>query len=266
MQPGAVALSEIVDQPLGGLRRDVADGHQVQLVQPDFGLGPDALDLAHRQRPDLRSHILFVHHRDAVGLVEFAGHLGDQLVGRDADRAGQAGAREDAALDQPCQHPPAFALAARHVGEIDVDLVDASVLDQRRDLADGGLEGARELAHLVEIDRQHQRLRAQLRRLHHAHGRADAELARRVGGGGDDPAPDVVLEQRKGVGRDLAQGPIGEPLSDDLVDLAPAAADHHRQAFELWVAQQLDRREEGVHVKVGDAADQGHPRILQVAR
>jgi hypothetical protein len=36
---------------------------------------------------------------------------------------------------------------------------------------------------------------------------------------------------------------------------APApAADHHRQALELRVAQQLDGRVERVHVEVGDAA------------
>ena len=29
--------------------------------------------------------------RDAVGVVELAGHLGQQLAGRDADRAAQAG-------------------------------------------------------------------------------------------------------------------------------------------------------------------------------
>jgi hypothetical protein len=39
-------------------------------------------------------------------------------------------------LQQPRQHAPALALAAGHVGEVDVDLVDAAVFHHRRDVQD----------------------------------------------------------------------------------------------------------------------------------
>ena len=110
------------------------------------------------------------------------------------------------------------------------------------------------VAHLVEIHRQHDGLRAQLGGLHHAHGRAHAELPRRIGGGGDDAAADVVLEQREFGDRDETQRARSGSAQQRLVDLAPPAADHHRQALELRVAQQLDRRVKSVHVEVGDAA------------
>jgi hypothetical protein len=113
----------------------------------------------------------------------------------------------------------------------------------------------------VEVHRQLDRLRAQLGGLHQAHGRADAELPRRVGGGGDDAAADVVLQARKRLHRDegarVAAGlRLGRGLEpgEGVVHRAAPAADHHRQALELRVAQQLDGRVERVHVEVGDAA------------
>jgi hypothetical protein len=81
-----------------------------------------------------------------------------------------------------------------------------------------------------------------------------------IGGGGDDAAADVVLQQRKGIGRDARQRPVGVARQQHLVDLAPAAADDHRQALQLRIAQQFDGREERVHVEVGDAAHGGHGR------
>src|SRR5262245_56506701 len=62
------------------------------------------------------------------------------------------------------------------------------------------------------------------------HRGADAELARFVGGRGHDAAARRVA----------------------------ASADDHRLAAELRAAQQLDRREERVHVEVEDAASGGH--------
>jgi hypothetical protein len=80
--------------------------------------------------------------------------------------------------------------------------------------------------------------------LHQAHAAADAEIARRVGGGGDDAAPGIAGQ------RGEAAGAVGQQRG--LV--AAAAADDHRLALELRVAQQFHRGIEGVHVQVGDPA------------
>ena len=170
MHPGAGGLAEMADQESRLLRGQLANGVDGQGRQLFPGLGADAVDLAHVERPDFFLQVGFVNDRDALGLVELAGHLGEQLVGRHADGTGQAGFLENLFLDQARQHPPALALATGHVGEVDVDLVDAAVLHQRGDLGDGALEQPRVFAHLVKIDRQHDGLRAQPGSLHHAHG------------------------------------------------------------------------------------------------
>ena len=95
--------------------------------------------------------------------------------------------------------------------------------------------------------------------------RRAAEGTRRVAGGGDDAAAHVVLQPRKKVDRNVGQvgrrpralGALGVQALAQLVLAPSCAADHHRQALELRVAQPLDRRVERVHVEVGDAAGFG---------
>ena len=143
-----------------------------------------------------------------------------------------------------------------HAGDlrqVDVDLVDAAVLDVRRDLGDRGLEEARIVPVLVEVGRQQHRVGRQQRGLHQAHARMHAEVARRVGGGGDHAAAGVAAQRRE------TQAAVGQAFGL----MAPPAADHHRQPAQLRVAQQLDRRVERVHVEVGDpAALRRHRRIV----
>jgi hypothetical protein len=88
----------------------------------------------------------------------------------------------------------------------------------------------RVLAVLGEVHRQQDGLRAQARRLHQPHGRAHAELPRRVGGGGDHAAAHVVRSSGKkstGIGqigqRPRAFGTLGVQALDQLV-LAPSRA------------------------------------------
>jgi len=133
---------------------------------------------------------------------------------------------------------------ARHVGQVDIDLIDAAVFDFRRDAQHGLLEQPRIVAVGVEVHRQQHRVRRQLGRLHHAHRRADAERPRFVGGGGDDAAADVVAQPGE------AARAVG--LGDRLV-VAPAA-DDDGLAAQLGILQQFHGRVEGVHVQVGDAA------------
>ncbi|MNV93055.1 hypothetical protein D3C71_1877010 [compost metagenome] len=98
------------------------------------------------------------------------------------------------ALQAQCQAAPMVILPAIDMGEIDVHLVHAPVFHLRRNGGDDGLELARKLPVARKIHRQQNRLRTQLGRLHHAHGRAHPKGARLVGGRGDHPAPNIVLE------------------------------------------------------------------------
>ena len=109
--------------------------------------------------------------------------------------------------------------------EIDIDLVDASVLDDRCDLRDHVLEPARVVTVALEISAQQDRLWAALGRLHEPHGRMHAELARRVAGRGHDAATHIIAQAREAHGG-RCDGALGA-----------AAADHHGLADELWVAQ-----------------------------
>ena len=257
-----------------------ANGVDAKALELFIGLGAHAVDLAASQRPDQGLQVGLVHDGDAVGLVELAGHFGDQLVGRHADRAGQARGLKNAFLDQARQHPPTFALATGHVSKVDVDLVHAPVLHDGRDVEDDAFEGAREMPVALKVHRQQEGLRAKLGGFHQAHGRADAKLPRRIGGGGDDAAPGVALDAREKVHRDAVQ-PFGKSLfgpfairvgrlqlAQQVVFFAAAAANDHRQALELRVAQQLAGRVKGVHVEVGDAAHRlskrggGHPASI----
>ena len=209
VQPGAVAFAKVVHQPGQLACGQVADGVDAKALELFIGLGAHAVDLAAGQRPDQGLQVGLVHDGDAVGLVELAGHLGDQLVGGHADRAGQARGVKNAFLDQPGQHAPAFALAAGHVGEVDVDLVHAAVLHDGCDVGDDAFEGARKVSVTVKIHRQQDGLRAELGGFHQPHGRADAKLPGRIGGGGDHAAPGVAFDAREKVDRDAVQ-PLGK--------------------------------------------------------
>ncbi|OIQ64687.1 hypothetical protein GALL_537610 [mine drainage metagenome] len=161
---------------------------------------------------------------------------------------------ENGFLDQAGQHPAAFALAAGDLGEVNVDLIDTPVFNLWRNVGNDALEEAGVVPVLGKIDRQQNRLRTQLGRFHQAHGRADAKLACRIGGGGDDPAPGVIGQAGKVFYRDFAGWPMRVGLLQSLVDSPPGTANDHRQAFELRVAQQLHRGVKGIHVEVGNSA------------
>ena len=77
-------------------------------------------------------------HDQAVGLVEVAGDLGDQLRGADADRAGEAaGHLVDALLELAAQGADRGDRVVGQVGGLEVDerLVERQRLDERADLA-----------------------------------------------------------------------------------------------------------------------------------
>ena len=251
MQPQAVIGAEVLHQPFGLGRGQLADGVHAQGLQPGAGLGADAVDALGRQRPDALRDPTQLQQGQAIGLVQIGAQLGQQLVGRDADRAAQPGGVVHGVLQALAERADTAqrvainrVLRARHLGQVEVDLVDAPVFHHRGDLDHGGLEQARVAAVLVEIRGQQDGIGRQGRGLHQAHGRVHAKGAGRVGGGGDHAAAGVMAEGGK------AQRTIWLRLG--LVAAPPA--DDHRLAGELRVAQQFNGRVEGVHVQVGDPA------------
>ena len=239
-------LPEVLDQECRIGAGDVADRLQAEAGELFRRLRADAVDLARRQRPDAGGDVGVAEQRQSVGLVELGGDLRQQLVGRDADRAGEAGALAHGRLEIQADRATGIVVDSGQVAQVGVDLVDAAILDQRRDLAHRALEQARVLAVLVEVDRQQHRVRREHCRLHHPHRREHAELARLVSAGRDDAAADVVAQRRE-----LARAVGAQPRL-----ARTTAADDHRAAAQLGIAQQLDRRIEGVHVDVGD--EPGH--------
>ena len=148
----------------------LANGADAMGQQLGLGFGAYAIDLAARQRPNLGRYILRLQDGDAIGFVQLAGHLGQQLVGCHANRAGQARGLENAFLDQSCQHPATLALTTRYIGEVDVHLVHTAVFHQRGNLCDEAFELSRVVSVLLKIHGQQNRIGAQLGRFHHAHG------------------------------------------------------------------------------------------------
>jgi len=230
-------LAEVQQRGRGG--GELADGPDAERRELRLGLRPDAVDPPYRQRPDPRLEIAVLDDREPVGLVHVGGELGELLVRRDADRAGQAGRRPDRRLQPAPEHRAAFELDTGDVAEIEVDLVDAAVLHHRGDLDHGGLESARHRTVAIEVGGQEHAIRAELAGAAQCHARTNAEAARRIVGGGDD----------------AAGGRVAGP------------ADGDRPVGKLRSRQQLDRRIEGVHVEVGDAAvGVGQARILETGR
>ena len=101
-----------------------------------------------------------------------------------------------------------------HVRQVDVDLVDAVVLDPRGDRAHRVLEETRVFPVGVEIDRQQHGVGRELRGLHEPHGRMEAERARLVGRGRGHTPSRVVAQRRERAHR-LARDGIRRPTAAD---------------------------------------------------
>ncbi len=129
-------------------------------------------------------------------------------------------------------------------GEIDINFIDAHVLDDGTQMGHGLLEAGRILAVGLEIGWQQDTIGRQPGGLHDAHGGKHAERARRIGGGGDDAAPHVVAHARKLPRAILLQHGL----------LQPAAADDDGFAAQFRILQQFDGGKEGIHVQVGNPA------------
>ena len=197
VQPCAIHFAKVQLQPRQFAGGQFANGLNAMQFEFLICFGAHAIDLAATQGPDGRLQVFFMNDGNAIGLVELAGHFGNQFVGCNAHRAGQASGFKNAFLNQACQHPAAFTLAARHLCEINVNLVYAAVFHERRNFRDDVFEDFRVVPVLIEIHRQQNGLRAEFGGFHQPHGRANAKLPGRIGGRGDNAATGIALNARE---------------------------------------------------------------------
>ena len=236
VQPLAGPCAEVFHQPGRVAGSQLGNGQHAQFLQSFLGLGANAVDAAAGQGPDPRLQILGVDDRDAVRLVQIAGHLGDQLVGRDPDRAAQPGFGLDACLQPRGQRTSAVLLNACHLRQVDEHLVDAPILHHRCFGQDDRLEGLREAAVPIEIGWQQDGLRAQVGAPGQPHARTQPELPGSIGGGGGHASAPVVAQPGEMVrvdGLQCVRSPWAARMA--LVDVGhqflgchSPAADHHR--------------------------------------
>jgi hypothetical protein len=153
-------------------------------------------------------------------LAHLGGDLGDQFVGRHADRAGQAEFVVDALLQAARDSLRVFA----QVADIHESLVNRDLLDQRREIAQALHDLFGHFAVIAAVMRDDQQARAEPQRPAHRHGRTDPKAAGGVGAGGHHAAFVRPAAHREGL---AAQG---------------------------RVVQFFDGAEEGIQVEVQDGA------------
>ena len=151
VQPCAVAFAEGLHEPKGVARGKLAQGVYAAGCKLGIGFWAYAVEFAAGQWPDQCLHIFGLHNADAVGLVKFAGELGQQLIGRYANGASQPRGAKNGLLQQARQRFAVLPLPAWDVGKVDIHLVNATVFHNRRDFGDDGFEAARVLAVALHI-------------------------------------------------------------------------------------------------------------------
>jgi hypothetical protein len=80
-------------------RRELAHGRHAERLEALRGARAHAEDLRDRQRVEDLADLVGADDAEAVGLVEVARELGEELRGRDADRRDEPGLPQDVALD-----------------------------------------------------------------------------------------------------------------------------------------------------------------------
>lgn len=222
-----VRLAEIRDRGRDREHRQGTDGRDAEPPKLGGGLGSDAQELLDVERPDACRYVGFGENGEAVGLAEIRCELGEELVGADADAAGQSGRRLDPLLDRAADIPG----LSRHIRDVDESLVEAHVLERAGEATQFALHPPGGALIEGEVDREKDRLRTQAKRHPQRHCRVDPIFPRLIGGRRDDAA--------------LARVSV--------------AADDDGQPAKVRAAQQLHRHEEGVHVDVKDAS---HRRVV----
>ncbi len=227
MLGGAAKLSR---QAVEAHRPQVGDGADAQAAHLYQSGGADAPETLHGQGQQDAIQVVAVDDRQAVGLVEPRGELGEELVKRHAHGGGQAQLVVDALLDRG-RNRGGGAGRSLHAGDVEEGLVNADGLDERG----AGFQDRQDaLGHLADALTRHLHddgVEAEPPGGGHGHRRVAAEAAGLVAGGGDDAA---------------RAGAPGE----------------HGLAAERPVVKHGDGREEGVHVHVEDGAVGRHEVML----
>ncbi len=138
VQPAAIAAAELLLQENAVGLRQLADGGDAQRGQFFARARADAVDLAHRQRPQAGRHVGGGEQCDAIRFIQVGTDFRQQLVGCNAHRAGQPGGGVHGLLDVLHQRQ-CFPV---ELGEVDIDFVDATVFDIWCDGGNSGLEAA----------------------------------------------------------------------------------------------------------------------------
>jgi hypothetical protein len=162
------------------------DAERAELAGRDLTDAPESLD---RERMEERELLVGRHDKEAVGLRHAAGHLGEELRPRDADRDGKPDPLPDvtAQADGDLGRGPGDSFESAHVEE---GLVDREALDERRRIVEDAEHRLARLGVGGHAGRHDDRMRAETARLPAAHGRADAERLRLVARGEDDTRAD----------------------------------------------------------------------------
>ncbi len=207
---------EHVDRGVG----EVADRVVPAVAQHLLGLAADAPQRRDRERMQERDRLVARNHQQAVGLGKTRRELRDELRGRRPDRADQTGLFEHAGA-QERRHLHRRPEDRPRAGDVEERLVDAEPLDVRGQVVADRHDLVRVVDVAVEVGRQDDGVRASPERDRHRHRRVHP-----VGAG---------LVRRRGDHRSRRRMPHD-----------------HRLALELRVVEQLDGREERVHVHVQD--------------
>ena len=115
-------------------------------------LRADAVEALDRQRGDERLALARRDDAQAVGLVLVRGELGEELVVGDAGRGGEAGLGPDPGADL-LGDPGGDADPLQILGDVEIGLVEAQRLDQRRIIGEDRADLVRDRAIGVEARR-----------------------------------------------------------------------------------------------------------------
>ncbi|MNU56952.1 hypothetical protein D3C71_460570 [compost metagenome] len=217
-----------------GLTLQVRAGLYAQAVHLLRRHRPDAMETLHRQGLDKGLPSPWRDHELAVRLALVRGQLGQELVVGHPGRRRQIGLLENARAD----------LLGRRRGrrqspdigrDVKIGLIERQGFDQGRVVCENGVDLRRDGPIDLEPGRREDQFRTLPQGRARGHGRAHAELARLIAGGGDHAA-------RSGV------------------------AYSHRPSTQGRIIPLLHRGEEGVHVHMDDLARRGDvhaPRLAE---
>jgi hypothetical protein len=195
-------------EPLGGaaaepprergavVRQHVLHAHEPERRELRLHLGPDPGDLGEREAaeelalPARRDHAHAVAPDVGPGLRALGGELGHQLGRAAADGDPHARLAMDRLADAPRGALERLVVVERlGAREVEVPLIDARTLDDRREAGEHRGDGAGGRAAGLARHRHAERVRTEADGLVDRHRGAHAVGPRLVGGGADDPPP-----------------------------------------------------------------------------